>query len=106
MKDLLRRLGRRIREVRKARRVTQEGLAEQVEITPQYLSRIEGGRQSPSVEMLAKLADSLEVELWELFNFGPPGTLMDLRKTVRKLAQEADEARLRVALKVFQAVVR
>ncbi len=56
--------------------------------------------------MLAKLADSLEVELWELFNFGPPGTLMDLRKTVRKLAQEADEARLRVALKVFQAVVR
>lgn len=106
MKDLLRRLGQRIRDVRKAREITQEGLAEQIDITPQYLSRIEGGHQSPSGEMLAKLADALGVELWQLFDFGPPQTLKELRKAVSKVAQDTDEARLRMALKVFQAVIR
>ena len=106
MQDVPRRLGKRICDVRKGRGVTQEGLAEQIEITPQYLSRIEGGHQSPSVEMLAKLAEALGVELWELFDFGPPQTLKELRKAVTKVTQDADETRLRMALKVFQAVIR
>jgi len=106
MKDLLRRLGGRIKEIRKARGMTQEALAERIEMSPQYLSRIEGGHQSPSVEMLAKLADTLEVELWEFFDFGQPGTVKELRETIRKVAQGADEEQLRLALKVFRAVVR
>ena len=106
MKDLLRQLGRRIKEVRKARGMTQEALAERIEMSPQYLSRIEGGSQSPSVEMLTKLADSLEVEVWEIFDFGDPGTAKELREAVRKVVQGADEKQLRLALKVFRAVVR
>ena len=106
MKDLLRGLGGRIKEIRKARGVTQETLAERIEMSPQYLSRIEGGHQSPSVEMLAKLADTLEVELWEFFDFGQPGTIKEFRETVRKVAQGANEEQLRMALKVFRAVVR
>ena len=106
MKDLLRGLGGRIKEIRKARGVTQETLAEQIEMSPQYLSRIEVGHQSPSVEMLAKLDDTLEVELWEFFDFGQPGTIKELRETVRKVVQGANEEQLRMALKVFRAVVR
>ena len=106
MKDLLRRLGRRIKEIRKTRGMSQEALAERIEMSPQYLSRIEGGAQSPSVEMLTKLADSLEVEVWELFDFGYPETVKELRGAVRKVAQGADEEQLRLALKVFRAVVR
>ncbi len=65
MKDLLRRFGGCIKEIQKAFSVTQETLAERIEMSPRYLSRIQGGHQSPSVEMLAKLADTLEVKLWE-----------------------------------------
>lgn len=75
-------------------------------MSPQYLSRIEGGHQSPSVEMLVKLGETLEVELWKFFNFGQPGTIKELRETVRKVAQGANEEQLRLALKVFRAVVR
>ncbi|GKS59797.1 hypothetical protein YTPLAS18_33240 [Nitrospira sp.] len=106
MKDLLRRLGRRIKEIRKARRLTQEALAERIALSAQYLSRIESGYQSPSVETLARLADSLEVELWELFQFGDGDTVKELREAVRKVAQEGDEKQLRLALKVLRAVVR
>lgn len=106
MKDLLRRLGERIKEIRKARGVTQETVAEQIEMSPQYLSRIEGGHQSPSIEMLAKLADTLEVDLWEFFDFGQPETVKELREMLRNVAQGANEQQLRLALKVFRAVVR
>ena len=106
MRELLKRLGGRVKEIRKARGITQESLAELIEMSPQYLSRIEGGYQSPSVEMLAKLAGALEVERRELFEFGQPGTIKELRETVRKVAQEATEQQLRLALKVFRAVVR
>jgi transcriptional regulator with XRE-family HTH domain len=106
MKDLLRGLGGRIKEIRKARGVTQESLAERIEMSPQYLSRIEGGHQCPSVEMLAKLADTLEVEVREFFDFGQPGSIKELRETVRKVTQGANEEQLRLALKVFRAVVR
>lgn len=106
MKDLLRRLGGRIKEIRKARGITQETVAEQIEMSPQYLSRIEGGHQSPSIEMLAKLSDTLEVDLWEFFDFAQPETIKELRETLRNVMQGANEQQLRLALKVFRAVAR
>ncbi len=64
MQALLRQLGRRIGQIRKVRSLTQEALAERMDLSPQYLSRIEGGHQSPSVETLATLAEVLGVEVW------------------------------------------
>lgn len=106
MRALLHQLGGRIKEIRKARGITQETMAERIEMSPQYLSRIEGGYQSPSLAMLAKLAGTLEVELWEFFDFGQPGTVKELRRRVRKVALGADEEQLRLALKIFRAVTR
>jgi len=106
MKDLLLKLGRRIKELRKRRGLTQEALAEQVEISPQYLSRLEVGLQSPSIETLAKLAQALDVDFSELCDAGHQGTLKDLHHTLRTLISEADEQKLRLVVKVVRAMVR
>ena len=106
MKDLLHKLGARLKEIRKARGLTQEALAEQVDLTPQYLSRLEGGRQSPSVETVAKLAEALQVELRELFDLDHQGSVKDVRVKLRTLIQESSEAQLRVSLKVLHALSR
>lgn len=106
MKDLRGRMGGRIKSVRKARGFSQERLAEKSGISPKYLSRLEVGQQSPSFESLARLAEALDVEMWELLNFGHEGTLRDLRETLRKLIQESDEQKLRLAVKVLRAVMR
>ena len=42
----------------------------------------------------------------QFFDFGQPGTIKELRETVRKVVQGANEEQLRLALKVFRAVVR
>ena len=106
MKDIPKKLGSRIKELRKRRKLTQEKLAEQTEISYRFLSRLEAGHQSPSIETLAKLAEALDVELWELFDFGHVADVQELRKTMRKLMQQGDEDTVRIAVKVMRAILR
>lgn len=69
MQDIKKSLGKRIRELRKARHLTQERLAELVEIGPANISYIETGRFAPSGETLVKLAQALGVHIYELYMF-------------------------------------
>ena len=97
-------LGLRIKEVRKARYLTQEQLAEKAQISPRYLSRVEVGQQSPSIETLENLAQGLDVELWELFDFGHEGTARELQERLKKLVRGMDEDKLRLTVKVIRAL--
>lgn len=62
-------LGMRIREVRKARGLSQEKLAEKVGVDPKQISRIEGGKSAPSLDTLEAIAKHLQVEMKDLFDF-------------------------------------
>jgi len=106
MRDLPNKLGARIKEVRRSRGLSQELLAEKAEISPRYLSRLEVGQQTPSLQTLDKLAEVLNVELWELCDFGHVGTLKELRNTLQHLIRDSDERKLRLAVRVFRAVLR
>lgn len=62
-------LGLRIKEYRELRKFTQDKLAEMVGIDPKHLSRIENGRNYPSLETLEKILENLDVTYEEIFNF-------------------------------------
>lgn len=99
-------IGKRIKELRKKKDLSQEGLSEQAEITPNYLSRIERGTENPTLDMFIKLAHALDVEIWELFDFGHGVSRKDLKSLLNKIGGEADEEQLRLALKVLRAIIR
>ena len=63
-------LGLRIKEFRERQKFTQEKLAELTGIDPKHLSRIENGRNYPSIETLEKLAENLDVSFEDIFQFG------------------------------------
>ena len=63
-------LGKRIKEIRKARGLTQEKLAELIDIETCSLSAIEIGRHFPSMPTIVKISEQLGVELKSLFIFG------------------------------------
>jgi transcriptional regulator with XRE-family HTH domain len=65
--ELAMQLGRRIRELRKARLYTQEELAEQANIGVSYLSMIERAERVPHLSTLSLLANALGVTLSQLF---------------------------------------
>lgn len=63
-------VGKRIRELRSRKGLSQEALAAEANLHRTYLGGIERGLRNPSLNNLAKLAKALGVPLRELFPDG------------------------------------
>jgi transcriptional regulator with XRE-family HTH domain len=59
-------LGQGIRKYRKRGRLTQEKLAERVDINPVYMGQIERGYKVPTVDVLLRIAKALRTRLRHL----------------------------------------
>lgn len=107
MKEIKTLFGMRIKELRKNMGLSQEKLAEKVEISSKYLSRVEMGQHFPSIDTLVKLADVLNIELKDFFEFahGTPSP-RELKAILNSLVKEADKDKLRLLVKVVRAVVK
>jgi len=66
---LQKKLGQRIADLRRARELTQEELAEAVDCSVEFISLVERGVNAPSVAGLEKFAKVLKVEVRDLFTF-------------------------------------
>lgn len=76
MNNIKKRLGRRIQELRKSNKLTQEQLAEKIEIGTSNISYIEF---YPTPETLGKIAKALNVEIYELYMFEQLKPIDELR---------------------------
>ena len=99
-------IGKRIQELRKRQGFSQEQVAEKAEISSNYLSRIECGKENPTLDMLIKLAQALKVEMWEMFILGHVSGLDEVKKKIQNFIKTADEPSLRVASKIIEAINR
>lgn len=61
--------GRRLRQIRRLKNLTQEQLAEVTGISVEFVSNIERGINAPSFDTLEKLAEVLNVSYVDLFDF-------------------------------------
>ena len=61
--------GKRLREIRTSKNLTQETVAELINIKPENYSRIENGLSFPKPENIVKLSNVLNIEIAELFQF-------------------------------------
>ena len=65
--DIKKTLGEKIKRLRKAKNLTQEQLAEMINIAPKNLSKIEVGTSFVSAETLERLVLALDTTIEELF---------------------------------------
>jgi len=79
-------LGKNIKYIRTDRGLTQAVLAEKASISIIFLSSIERGTKYPKADILARIAQVLEVEVFELFK----GNLVpsDSKKLVTNLSKD------------------
>jgi transcriptional regulator with XRE-family HTH domain len=66
MRDWRAIVGQNVRRLRLAKGITQERLAFASELDLTYIGGIERGRRNPSLLVMARIADSLDVPLAEL----------------------------------------
>lgn len=64
----VKRLAMRLRQIREAQGMTQETLAKRAKITREYVAKIEGLRQDPSVSIVLRIAKALGVKVGELLD--------------------------------------
>jgi transcriptional regulator with XRE-family HTH domain len=59
-------IGKKIRDTRKAKGYSQEDFAEAAQLGRTYMGRIERGEQNISIQNLIRIAITLKVEVWDL----------------------------------------
>jgi transcriptional regulator with XRE-family HTH domain len=96
-------LGAAIKAARSENKVTQERLAEMVGIAPSHVKQIESGSRSPSVEVLYKLAYTLNFSVDDAFFPGRKADQKLLYKIERSL-QECSVHELRVVYSTITAL--
>jgi len=80
MNNLKLQLGQRIKELRKAKNLTQEELAEKIGIGTPNISYFENGKFTPTLETMQKIANVLDVEIYELYMFKSQKSYSDIKK--------------------------
>ncbi len=62
-------LGQNIAKYRQAKALSQEKLAELVDLSREYITRVERGQKNISLKKLFAIADALDVDFCNLTNF-------------------------------------
>ncbi|MBO5435244.1 helix-turn-helix transcriptional regulator [bacterium] len=102
--DIKKKIGKRIKEVRKSRGLSQEKLSEMVDIAQNSLSYIENGDNFFTAETLEKLIIALKIEPQELFNFGHLKNNNELLSEINTLLNKNPE-RIPEFYKILKAII-
>lgn len=92
-KTILLKFGKRIRELRKINKVSQEKLAEKADLSLTFVGYLERAEKSPTLPTLAKIANAFNITLSELLNFPDDKKIANAdAKTLDKAVEILEEA--------------
>lgn len=108
-KEILKLVGTRIRALRKERGLSQEALGEKGGFHFSYIGQIERGEKNVSLLNLHKIAESLEVNLVQLFAYQDEEFMVtaaesDIQQIVSML-RDANDEKVRVAKNVLKELL-
>ncbi len=63
----LKKFGKRLRELRKQRKLTQEKLAEKIGLSTNFIGMVERGIRNTTIDNLFKISKALEIKLSKFF---------------------------------------
>lgn len=104
--NIKKQLGSKIKRLRRKRGLTQEQLAEKIEIAPRTLSGIENGENFLTAETLEKVVAALEVSGAELFAFDHIKPQAELVSEIVEVVQNLkDRHKIETIYKIIKATI-
>lgn len=97
-------LGNTIRKARLAKHLSQEELAEHLEVTPTHIKHIESGHRRPSIDLLFRICRLLNVSIDALI-FPENNKSNDTRSKIDRRLGECSDKQLRVILTTLEAII-
>ncbi len=105
MSELKKLLGKRIREIRIAKKLTQEELSELTDIGASSISKIESGHFHPTDENLERIAKALNVEPYKLYMFNHQKDTKQLLQDIQTMLNKATDEEIKLAYKVLSGIL-
>ena len=99
-------IGQRIRKIRKAHGLSQEELAEKVNISTTHMSHIETGNTKLSLQVLVDIAAALEVRTDDLLNDTPVASTSTVMDEIAAVLEGCTAKESRVIADVVRATKR
>jgi Predicted transcription factor, homolog of eukaryotic MBF1 len=104
MSELVKKVGERIRRLRKERGLSQEELAERSGLHTNYVGQVERGEKNLTLETLEKIVSGLDISLEQLFRYLSPMESKDALAEIIGLLSERSADDHEMALKVLRMV--
>ena len=97
--------GKNVKYLRENIKISQEKLAEKIDVSKNTISNIENGKRFVSAETLAKLANALNTDVYELFK--PEDTIPDNSEgVIYKYEEEVKQAMDKITGKYISKIKR
>jgi transcriptional regulator with XRE-family HTH domain len=111
MSQVTKDVGKRIRELRTGKSLTQEVLADRTGLTPKFISEVECGKTNPSLRTLEKIAGVLKVGIPDLLSHAPKPKIQTSRKDklveeVIRLVRGKSPQKVKLLLKGLKAALK
>jgi len=102
-------LGQKVREARHRLGMTQQQLAERVACSPEWISKIERGRASPSLQCISSIGQVVGADLTVLLQPAPVATTSSSNGAMDKalsLLRALDQRNQHLAVYLMEALLR
>ncbi|MBT2289287.1 helix-turn-helix transcriptional regulator [Paenibacillus albidus] len=103
--DIVRKIGERIRRMRKEKHLSQEQLAELSGLHTNYVGQVERGEKNVTLETLEKVVLGLGISLEELFRYVGPMEEKDALSEIVGLLVDRSVEDQRMALRLLKTVI-
>lgn len=101
----LKKLGLRIKELRRKKKLTQDELSELAGMNGKHLGEVERGGINISIQNLDKLAESLDVPLLTLLDIAPQQSKDELSREIARMVEASDLEQVRLIYRVVTDIV-
>lgn len=98
-------LGKRIKHAREEKKLTQEKLAELIGVSTVYISHLEIGSKTPSLETLIKISNTLEVSIDYLLANNLNTSIDYLKGDIAKILNSCSTKDISLILALIKTIV-
>jgi transcriptional regulator with XRE-family HTH domain len=98
--------GQRIKELRKQKKLTQEQLSEKLGLFQKQIGNIETGTTFTTMANIEKIADLLEVDISELFDFEHHQSRKEIIDKLNKIIDRVSDEKLRLIYRIVKDITK
>lgn len=99
-------IGKQVRKNRSHAGMTQELLAEKINVSPPYISRIETGSASPSLQTLVDICNALDITVDDLMQDSLPAAKRKLEGRLGEILVDCSVDELNLIIDVAVTILR